>query len=106
MKDARYGDDKAIFAFGAPSSGVTGVSNLVSNSGVVASDVSAVGTARRSPGACGYGGDKAAFAYGTDNSNNLSTKNLINSSGVVGSDVSGVGTARRDLAALGYSITA
>ena len=43
---------KAIFGFGTTGSN-TGVTNLVNSSGVVASDTSAVGTARRSPAATG-----------------------------------------------------
>ena len=86
---------------------MTGITNLVSNSGVVATDVSAVGTARGNLGACGYGGDKAAFAYGINASDaNVSLKNLVSNSGVVASDVTGVGTARRDLAAAGFSASA
>jgi hypothetical protein len=51
------------------------MSNLVSNSGVVASDVSGVGTARRFPAAASYGGDKAIFGYGTTGGGgNLSLK--------------------------------
>ena len=54
---------KGIFAYGTTGSYVS-ISNLVTSSGVVASDVTGVGTARYSPGAAGYGGDKAIFAYG------------------------------------------
>ena len=105
LSGAPYGGDKAIFGFGSISS-VTGITNLVSNSGVVATDTAGVGTARYGPGACGYGGDKAAFAYGIDASANVSLKNLVNSSGVVAADVTGVGTARRDLAGAGFSTSA
>ena len=72
---------KAIFGFGSTGS-KTGVTNLVSSSGVVATDVSAVGTARWYPGAATYGGDKALFAYG-DTCSIVSLKNLVNNSGVV-----------------------
>ena len=48
---ASYGGDKAIFGFGA----VSGVTNLVNNSGTVASNVSAVGTARYNLAATEYG---------------------------------------------------
>ena len=44
---------KAIFAFGTTGS-VTAVSNLVNSSGVVASDVTGVGTARRGVRAAGF----------------------------------------------------
>ena len=81
------------------------MSNLVNSSGVVASDVSGVGTARADLAAALYGADKAIFAYGYTSSN-VSLSNLVNSSGVIAADVTGVGTARRNLAAAGYSSSA
>jgi len=79
------------------------MTNLVSNSGVVGSDVTGVGTARSNPAAASYGGDKAIFGYGDGS---LSMSNLVNSSGVVASDVTRVGTDRGRLAAAGYSTSA
>ena len=96
---------QAIFGYGNTGSKVS-MTNLVTNVGVVGSDVSGVGTARENHnGAAGYGGDKAIFAYGHDGGYQ-SMSNLVNNSGVVGSDVTGVGTARFNLAAAGYSSTA
>jgi hypothetical protein len=40
------------------------MTNLVNSSGVVAADVTGVGTARNILAAAGYGGDKAIFGYG------------------------------------------
>jgi len=93
---------RGIIAFGnAPNDAVSNLSNLISSSGVVASDQTGVGTARKVLAAAGYGGDKAIFAFGTTGSvSNLS--NLVNNSGTVQSDTSGVGTARRSLAAADY----
>ena len=91
---------RGIFGFGYTGS-VTGVTNLVNSSGVVASDVSAVGTARYKLAACGYGGDKGIFGYGTTGSL-VSISNLVSNSGVVASDVTGVGTTRYGLAACEY----
>jgi hypothetical protein len=94
------GNDNGIFAFGWTGSN-TGVSNIVSSSGVVATDVAAVGTARAIPAACEYGGDKGIFAYGTSPGlTNISS--LVSSSGVISADVSGVGTARGFVAACEY----
>ena len=93
---------KAIFAYGGS---YLSMSNLVNSSGVIASDVSGVGTARNNLGAATYGLDKAIFAYGYTGSY-VSLSNLVNSSGTVASDVTGVGTARGGLAAAGYSISA
>ena len=99
------GNNNGIFAYGysdaSGSPANISLSNLVSSSGVIATDVTGVGTARRELAACEYGGDKGIFGYGTTTPD-VSLTNLVNSSGVVGSDVSGVGTARRDPAACGY----
>ena len=95
------GNSEGIFGYGHPGPAVTGISNKVSNAGVVASDVSGVGTARNELAACEYGGDKGIFGYGTTGSKTAIT-NLVNNSGVIGSDVSGVGTAREQLAACSY----
>jgi len=84
---------KGIFAFGNDGS-VTNVKNLLGNNGVIASDVSGVGTARQNLAGTTYGTDKALFAYGRAGSPYLSMKNLVNNSGVVSADVSGVGTNR------------
>ena len=58
-----YGYDKGIFGYGTTGS-ATAVTNLVSNAGVVATDTTGVGTARKGPGATQYGGDKGIFGYG------------------------------------------
>jgi len=92
--------EKAIFGFGLTGSNVS-MSNLVSSSGVVASDVTGVGTARQFLAAAGYGGDKAIFGFGATGSK-VSMTNLVSSSGVVSSDTTGVGTARNGVAAATY----
>ncbi|NWJ44121.1 hypothetical protein HX837_07995, partial [Marine Group I thaumarchaeote] len=48
------GNQNGIFGYG---SGLTAVTNLVSNVGVVATDTTGVGTARNTLAACEYGGD-------------------------------------------------
>ena len=45
--------DNGIFAYGI-SGGLESVSNLVSNTGVIATDTSGVGTARSYLGSCSY----------------------------------------------------
>jgi hypothetical protein len=82
------------------------MTNLVSSSGVVATDTSGVGTDSGDRGATNYGGDKAMFGFGVGTSGRHSQTNLVNSSGVVAGDVTGVGTARNGIRAAGYSITA
>ena len=106
---ARYGTDKAIFGYGAYIAGdfvYVSATNLVSNTGVVATDTTGVGTARRRVAAAGYGSDKAIFGYGsTQSDNTLSMTNLVSNTGVVATDTTGVGTARYGPAAAGYSLT-
>ena len=109
---AGFGGDKAIFGFGAypnPSNGnevQVSTTNLVSNTGVVASDTTGVGTGRYNLAAAGFGGDKAIFGFGQTDSGSTSVTNLVSNTGVVASDTTGVGTARQYLAAAGYSTTA
>ena len=81
------------------------ISNLVSNSGVVASDTTGVGTARAWTAGTSYGGDKAVFAYGNSGSR-TSISNLVSSSGVVATDTTGVGTVRDRIGGAGFSYAA
>ena len=104
-----YGGDKAIFGFGdyTGSGYVTyyqNITNLVSNTGVVATDTTGVGTARSQLAATGYGGDKGIFAYGYTSSP-VNMSNLVSNTGVVATDTTGVGTGRSQKA-IGYSTTA
>ena len=96
---------KAIFGFGNTGTR-TGVSNLVNSSGVVAADVSAVGTARSNLAATTYGGDKAIFAFGvTQDDSIVNTRNLVNNSGVIASDATGAGTVKTNLAGVKYGLS-
>jgi hypothetical protein len=98
----------AIFGFGADaSSAYLSTTNLVSATGVVAADVTSVGTGRFGLAAASYGGDKAIFGFGTAvllfvPLQDCNITNLVNNLGVVATDNSGVGTARGGLAAAGY----
>jgi len=87
--EAAAGNDNGIFAYGS-APGITNISNLVSNTGVVSTDVTGVGTARSSVAGCEYGGDKGIFCYG-GNPGNLSMSNLVSNTGVVGTDVTNSG---------------
>ena len=96
---------KGIFAYGQTGGSDVSISNLVSSSGVIASDVTGVGTARSYITAATYGGDKAIFGFGSTNlgsGGQVSMTNLVNNSGVVGTDVTGVGTARLGAGSAGY----
>ena len=102
---ASAGNDEGIFGFGWASGwAVSDITNLVSNAGVIASDVSGVGTARSYLAACEYGEDKGIFGYGriSPPPYAVSMTNLVSNTGVVASDVSGVGSARKEVAACGY----
>ena len=97
---------KAIFAYGT--NGGYGnnlsMSNLVSNAGVVANDVTGVGTARYLLGAASYGVDKAIFGYGIIGGGfgPQNMANLVSNLGIVATDSAGVGTQRYQLAAASY----
>ena len=78
------------------------MTNLVSNAGVVATDVTGVGTGRSGPGATQYGYDKGIFGYGNVPGLTAVT-NLVSNAGVVATDVTGVGTVREDLAACSFN---
>ena len=95
------GVQKAIFGFGSVSGSYKNVTNLVSSTGVVATDTTGVGTARSRLAAAGYGGDKAIFGFG-NNGSNTNVTNLVSNAGVVATDTTGVGSAREKLAASGY----
>jgi hypothetical protein len=95
---------RAMFGFGENSSGLMSVTNIVSNTGVVAGDTTGVGTTRGYLAASSYGGDKAIFGFGYIGAGtNTAITNLVSNTGVVASDTAGVGTARASPAAARYS---
>ena len=101
---AGYGTDKAIFGYGWkwPSPFIYySTTNLVSNTGVVATDTAGVGTVRNGLAAAGYGSTgQAIFGYGNNSAGvYLSMTNLVSNTGVVANDTTGVGTVRQDLGA-------
>ena len=100
--EAAPASKKAIFGYGTTGT-ITAITNLVSNTGVVATDTTGVGTSRSDLAAAGYGSDKAIFGYG-QTTVALSMTNLVSNTGVVATDTTGVGTARNGLAAAGYSV--
>ena len=98
-----YLTQKAIFGYGLTAANVS-ITNLVSNTGVVATDTTGVGTTRRDLAAARYDADKAIFGYGLSDVGVTSITNLVSNTGVVATDTTGVGTARDSLAAAGYGI--
>ena len=92
-------DANGIFGYGAAYPTINNQTNIVSNVGVVATDVTGVGTARSGLAACSYGEDKGIFGYG---SGTASMTNLVSNAGVVATDTTGVGTGRSSLAACEY----
>ena len=95
---AQFGTGQAIFAYNSS------VSNIVLFTGVIANDVSRVGTNRGGATGAGYGGDKGIFFGGNTGGQYgfIGTTNLVSNTGVVGSDVSAVGSARAELAGSQY----
>jgi hypothetical protein len=79
------------------------ITNLVSNTGIVANDTTGVGTARAYLAAASYGVDTAIFGYG-QNGSRVSMTNLVSNTGVVATDTTGVGTARENLSAASYGL--
>ena len=99
-----YGDNLAVFAYGyEPSAEYGTIRNLVSSSGVIASDATVAGGTGRN-GTCGarYGTGTAIIGYGATDSGNLNVSNLVNSSGAVSADVTGVGDASYGRASASY----
>jgi hypothetical protein len=94
------GTQKAIFGYGDTGAN-TAITNLVSNTGVVANDTTGVGTGRQLLAAAGYGSDKAIFGYGSTGAVTAIT-NLVSNTGVVANDITGVGTSRYGASAAGY----
>ena len=90
---------KGIFAYGYGASSVVSLSNLINSSGVIASDVTGVGTARSAVAGATYGLDKGIFGFGDGNK---AMTNLVSNSGVVASDTTGTGTGRVEPAASSY----
>ena len=88
---------KAIFGYGNDGTTNLSLTNLVSATGVVATDTTGVGTARKALAAASYGGDKAIFGYGSTN-----VTNLVSNTGVVATDTAGVGTSRYQSGAASY----
>ena len=93
------GNNNGIFALGK-TSGAVGMSNLVNSSGVVASDVSAVATARYGAAATQYGNDKGIFFGGEPLMNDT---NLVSNTGVVATDVSTVASDKAHAAACSFN---
>jgi hypothetical protein len=103
---APTGTQRGIFGYGVTASTVRSMTNLVSNTGVVAADTTGVGTARLSLAAASYGGDKAVFAFGQSGAGSgasgLSITNLVSNAGVVATDSSTTATVRTKLAGASY----
>jgi len=115
VSGATYGGDKAIVGpgqmtgqFPGQPSDQNNLLNLISNTGVMASDTTiSSGGYKMMMGASHYGGDKAIFGFGFSadseySFNVLDATNLVSNVGVWASDTTGVGTARGGLAAASY----
>jgi len=109
-----FGGDKGIFGFGdASGPPFVGMSNIVSNAGIVASDVAAVGSAREELAACEYSGDKdkGIFGFGLQATEGDPPTysydpitNLVSNLGVIASDTASVAgvTGRTAVAGCSY----
>lgn len=102
-----YGLNKGIVAYGifpGGSPAYRNASNLISDTGSVASDTSVVGTARAAGAATKYGYDKAIIGYG-EKAGSIVTNltNLVSNTGVIANDVSTTGTVRYSCCAAPHS---
>ena len=80
-----------IFGYGETGA-VVSMTNLVSNTGVVATDTTGVGTGRNGLAAACYGSDKAIFGYGSATGGDafiVSITNKVSNVGVVATDTAG-----------------
>lgn len=102
-----YSSDKAFYAYGstnafAPSTVVTyyNVTNLVSNTGVIASDVPAAGN-KNGPASLSYGKGKAIIAYGNTGAGAYAlVSQLVSDTGVFSSTTPTAGVGRYGAAGL------
>jgi len=94
---------KAIFGYGTIA-GATSITNQVNMYGLVATNVTGVGTSRHGLAAASYGGDRVIFGYGNNDISSQSITNLVSNIGVLSTDVTGVGTVRALLSAAGYGV--
>ena len=99
---AASGNQEGIFGFGYTDAYLS-MTNLVSNTGVVGTDVTGVGLIRNYPAACEYGEDKGIFGFGTVAGGRTGVTNLVSNTGVVASDTAGVGTGRGGLGACSFN---
>jgi hypothetical protein len=99
-------NQQIIFPYGGTTSlsTYTNTSNIMSNTGVMASDVTGIGTLRNGYAGVQYGTTGTALiAFGVNNTTYYATKNLISNTGVIASDTTGVGTVKSQNAGLVYS---
>lgn len=96
--------DKAIFSFGITVIGVlnSNLINLVSDTGVVSTDITGVGTTRAFLAGSMYGDGCAIFGYGQVEYNTTNIINLVSNTGIVSADTVTLGINRVGLAASDY----
>jgi hypothetical protein len=97
---------RAIFWGGRYVAGVA-TCNLISTSGVIASDTTTAGSNKIGGAGAGYGGDKGIFGYGADPVSGLitPTTNLVSNTGVVAAAISYAGFySVQDTCAANYGI--
>lgn len=101
-----YGFDKAIFQSGNFSGTVAGTSNLVSNTGVIAANTTAVGNSvffGRAGSTYGFTG-QGLIGYGGNGTIVTNFASTITNTGVANSGVAVAGTSRQRLACCGFGI--
>lgn len=108
-----YGGDKGIVKFGffviviaGPQyrSFYTNGQCLISNTGVVATEVTGTGTVRAQPFGCSYGDGLASFIFGGVGVATYAVRNNVTTTGVVSSDTAATGTARTSGATVNFGV--
>jgi len=105
LASATYGGDKGMFFYGRIGSDFTNsITNLVSNTGTIASDSSAAGTARPYCSGVSFGSTgQAVVAFGNNGGGSYNNNyNIISNQAVIASDTSGSGDTRSGAACAPY----
>ena len=86
---AAFPENEEGIVMGGNVSGYVSMSNLISDAGVVSTDVTGVASVRSLFAGCEYGDDKGIFGFGINTGGKFSATNLVSNVGVVATDTTG-----------------
>lgn len=99
---------QGMIAFGRTDPALVTAQNIISSTGVIASDTTNAGTARTGTGATSYGGDKLVFVYGISsisagaNVPGNTVANYVSNTGVLATDTNIAGNGKQNPYAFRY----